>query len=60
MDRAEPKLIHVKVGWAAVGDYWAVFGETQEEAIERFKKAEELHDLIANRKEPANLEGIPP
>jgi len=51
MDRAAPKLVPVHGGWAALGDYWAVFGETQEEAIERFRQAEELHELIANRKD---------
>ena len=51
MDRAKPKLVEVRMGWAALGDYWAVIGATQEEAIEKFREAEERHEMIANRKE---------
>ena len=49
------KLVQVRVGWAAVGDSWAVFGATQEEAIERFGEAEERHKRLDSQdfaKEP--------
>ena len=43
----EPELIEVRNGWAAVGDYWAVFGHSKEEAIHKFRKAEQKHKEIA-------------
>ena len=45
----EPKLTKIKNGWAAVGDSWAVFGATQEEALKKFADAEERHKEIARR-----------
>lgn len=45
----EPKLIEVKGGWAAVADWWAVFGATKEEALEKFREAEERHKVIYSR-----------
>ena len=56
MDKAEPKIVQVKVGWAALGNYWAVFGATREEAIEKFREAEERHKMIASRKESTTHE----
>jgi hypothetical protein len=35
----EPKLVKVWVGWAAVGDGWAVYAPTMQEAINRFRAA---------------------
>jgi len=45
----EPRLVKVKNGWAAVGDYWAVFGNTEEDAVSKFRKAEQKHEEIAKR-----------
>ena len=30
----EPKLVEVKNGWPAVGDYWAVFGNTMDDLLQ--------------------------
>ena len=35
--------------WAAIGDGWAVFGRTDREAIENFRRAEERHRVIDAR-----------
>ena len=48
----EPRLVEVKNGWAAVGDYWAVFGNTVEDATSKFREAERKHEEIANRHLP--------
>lgn len=48
----EPKLVPIKNGWAAVADYWAVFGATKEEAIEKFRAGEKLRKEIASRPDP--------
>ena len=45
----EPKLVEVKNGWAAVGDYWAVFGNTEEDAVSKFREAEQKHEEISKR-----------
>lgn len=41
MDR--PTLQEIKVGWAAIGDGWAVHARTQEEALRLYAEAEEKH-----------------
>ena len=46
---AEPVLRAIKGGWAASGTGWAVHGASQEEALERFRRAQELHRVIAVR-----------
>lgn len=43
---SEPILEPVKNGWAALGDGWAVHGRTQEEALERFRRAQLRHSEI--------------
>jgi hypothetical protein len=43
------KLVQVRVGWAAVGDGWAVFGSSEEEATLRFEEAERKHQEINAR-----------
>jgi len=45
----EPKLIGIKGGWAAVSKDWAVFGETKDDAINKFRNAEVRHAEIASR-----------
>lgn len=42
-------LVAVKGGWHAVGDGWAVFGETEEQALERYQEAEQRHAEILSR-----------
>jgi hypothetical protein len=37
----EPSLKPIFKGWAAQGDGWAVHGRTQEEALEKYRKAEQ-------------------
>lgn len=53
------KLERVKGGWAAVGDGWAVFGATEDEAAERFAEAEHKHEEIDERDLPPVLEAQP-
>ena len=50
----EPNLVEVRKGWAAVGDYWAVFGDTEEDAIAKFREAERKHEEIAKRQPSQN------
>ena len=35
----EPQLVKVRVGWAAVGDGWAVYASTRKEAERLFRAA---------------------
>ena len=35
--REEPKLVKVWIGWAAVGDGWAVYARTRTEAVRLFQ-----------------------
>ena len=49
----EPKMVQIISGWAAAADRWAVFGETKEEALNKFKEAERKHEEIAERQTPA-------
>ena len=46
----EPKLLKVKVGWAAIAERWAVFGTSEDEAREKFREAERKREEIAARK----------
>jgi hypothetical protein len=39
----------VREGWAAIGDGWAVFAPTEEEAKARFAEAERKHEEIDAR-----------
>ncbi len=48
----EPKIVQIKGGWAAVAEYWSVFGQTKEEAEAKFREAEKRHLEIAARSEP--------
>jgi hypothetical protein len=51
------RLVQVKGGWAAIGDGWAVFAPTKEEAAQRFAEAERKHREIDERSSaPAELE----
>jgi hypothetical protein len=43
------RLEQVREGWAAVGDGWAVFGTSKEEATLRFEEAERKHQEIRAR-----------
>jgi hypothetical protein len=47
-----PTLIQVKGGWAALGTGWAVTGETQEQATNRFLEALRKHQEIMARPDP--------
>lgn len=48
----QPKLRRIKNGWSAHGDGWAVHAPTEQEALERFRDAEERHAAIASRPDP--------
>jgi hypothetical protein len=43
------RLEQIQGGWAAVGDGWAVFGSSEEEATLRFEEAERKHHEISAR-----------
>lgn len=45
----DPALRPIKAGWAAYGDGWAVHGETEHEALERYAAAERKHAEIEAR-----------
>lgn len=49
MANEEPRMVPVKVGWAAVGDGWAVFAESRTDAALQYRKAEQKHREIAVR-----------
>lgn len=54
------RLEQVKGGWAALGEGWAVFAPTQDEAAERFAEAERKHREIDERASaPSELETQP-
>lgn len=55
----EPRLVGIKGGWAAVGKYWAVFGETKEDALRNFYNAEARHTEIALRDVKSQTEASP-
>jgi hypothetical protein len=42
-------LVEVKGGWHAVGDGWAVFGQSKQEALARYEEAERQHAEILAR-----------
>lgn len=44
-----PDLTPIKGGWAAVGQGWAVFGSTRDEALARFEEAEARHETMRQR-----------
>ena len=46
----QPILVTIKSGWAAVAKDWAVFGETEEDALRKFRDAEIRHMKIARRR----------
>ena len=48
----QPRLGEIKGGWAAYGDGWAVHGATKEEALKRYREAEERHREIDARPDP--------
>lgn len=43
------RLEQIHGGWAAVGEGWAVFGSSEEEATLRFEEAERKHREIDAR-----------
>jgi hypothetical protein len=43
------RLERVREGWAAIGDGWAVFAPSKEEAEARFIEAERKHEEIDAR-----------
>lgn len=45
----QPRIERIKNGWAAIGNGWAVHGATQEEALEKFRQAEQRHRKIDER-----------
>ena len=47
-----PQIRKIEGGWAAVGNGFAVFGKTSDEAREKFRKAEERHKEIMGRTVP--------
>jgi hypothetical protein len=42
----KPELSEIKNGWAARGDGWTVRGATPEEALQRYREAEELRAVV--------------
>ena len=50
----EPRMVEIRKGWAAVADYWAVFGDTEEDAMRKFREAEQKHEEIAKREISSN------
>lgn len=44
----EPILVEIKNGWAAHGYGWAVHAATYEEAIQKFRDAQQRHREIDN------------
>ncbi len=44
-----PDLSEIKNGWAARWDGWAVFGVTQEEALQKFHEAVALREKISRQ-----------
>jgi hypothetical protein len=55
----EPRLNPIFNGWAAHGDGWAVHGQTQEEAVEVYWRAEQRRrELLAMRprREQVNIQ----
>lgn len=46
------KVKAIRGGWAALGKGWAVFGETRNEALERFREARTTHAAIEARPAP--------
>lgn len=45
----DPKLTEVRGGWAAVGQGWAVFASTRDDAVREYVEAEQRHREIAAR-----------
>ena len=45
----EPKFVQIISGWAAVAERWAVFGDTKEEALNKFREAERKYEEISKR-----------
>lgn len=43
------QIVSIKNGWAAVGKDWAVFGQTREQAVDEFRRAEIKHQEILKR-----------
>jgi hypothetical protein len=59
---AEVRPMHlerVREGWAAIGEGWAVFAPTEDEAKERFAEAERKHREIDAREASRELEALP-
>lgn len=53
------RLERVREGWAAIGDGWAVFAPTEDEAKDRFAEAERKHREIDAREASPELETQP-
>lgn len=45
----KPEVVAIKGGWAALGDGWAVFGASEEEALLNYTKADERRKEIRSR-----------
>ena len=54
----EPLLVHVKAGWAAVGDGWATFATSRSEAEQSFRDAERKQLEIHNREVPVSPDDL--
>jgi hypothetical protein len=48
----EPRIEVVKGGVVAIGDGWAVIGESEDQARARFAEARDRHIAIAARPDP--------
>lgn len=49
----EPAIVGIKGGWAAVGSDWAVFAESKQEALARWRDALARHGVMQAREESA-------
>lgn len=45
----EARLIGIKGGWAALGQGWAVFGESKSDALAKYRDAMRRHESILSR-----------
>ena len=50
---SKPKVVGIKGGWAAVGSDWAVFAESKQEALAKWRDALARHGVMQAREESA-------
>jgi hypothetical protein len=50
--REEPRIVWIRGGFVALGDGWAVVGQTERQAREAFTDAQIRHETIQSRPDP--------